>query len=94
MSLHVPSIIVEDVPSFIEAPLNVYVRMLLIHGARALLAASTRRSPSDRLRQWAKALAVKRGHNIATVALANRLARIAWTVWREDRAFIEIRAAA
>ena len=73
---------------------DVYVRMLLIHGARALLAASTRRSPSDRLRQWAKALAVKRGHNIATVALANRLARIAWTVWREDRAFIEIRAAA
>ncbi len=29
----------------------------------------------------------RRGYNIATVALANKLARVAWRVWREQRPF-------
>jgi transposase len=68
---------------------DTYLRMLLIHGARAVLASAAHRSKPDRLRQWAQDLAGRRGHNIATVALANRLARIAWAVWREERDFVE-----
>lgn len=64
---------------------DVYLRTLLIHGARSLLATTPRRTQIDPLRQWAKDLARRRGHNVATVALANRLARIAWSVWRDQR---------
>jgi transposase len=68
---------------------DVYLRMLLIHGARAVLASTAQRTHLDRLRQWAQGVARRRGHNVATVALANRLARIAWAVWREERNFVE-----
>jgi transposase len=70
---------------------DVYLRTLLVHGARsALLAAHrTQRSgrPLDRLRQWALDCERLRGHNKATVALANRLARILWATWKYERAF-------
>jgi transposase len=70
---------------------DIYVRTLLVHGARsALLAAHrTQRSgrPLDRLRQWALDCERLRGHNKATVALANRLARILWATWKHERAF-------
>lgn len=62
-----------------------YLRMLLIHGARAaLLAAHRKRSadqPVTRLQRWATDLQQQRHHNIATVALANKMARITWAVW-------------
>ncbi len=58
-----------------------YLRMLLIHGARSVLwNAKTKRDP-DPLRAWALRTQDRRGHNIATVALANKLARIVWAVW-------------
>jgi hypothetical protein len=41
----------------------------------------------DRLRRWALNCERVRGHNKATVALANRLARIVWATWRYERAF-------
>jgi transposase len=41
----------------------------------------------DRLRSWALKLERKIGHNKAAVALANKLARIAWGVWTSDRDF-------
>ena len=60
---------------------DIYLRMLLIHGARSvMLSAKTKRHP-DRLREWALRTQERRGHNVATVALANKLARIAWAVW-------------
>lgn len=60
-----------------------YLRMLLIHGARAVLChAKKAKCPNDRLRAWALERERARGHNKATVALANKLARIAWAVWR------------
>lgn len=40
------------------------------------------------LRHWAQQLALRRGRRIAVVALARRLARIAFAVWRDDRAFV------
>jgi len=66
-----------------------YLRVLLTHGARAVInaarAAQKAGRPLDRLRQWALGLADRRGHNKATVALANKLARIAWATWHHQR---------
>ena len=65
-----------------------YLRTLLIHGARAVLlaarSAQRRGSSLDRLRAWALDLQVRRGHNKAAVALANKLARIVWATWHHD----------
>jgi hypothetical protein len=40
-----------------------------------------------RLQQWAVAMATRRGHNKAAIALANKLARIIWVVWRSEQDF-------
>ena len=64
-----------------------YLRMLLIHGARSVLCHATRTAPPWRLQRWALTLARRRGHNPAAVALANKLARIAWAVWTTGTAF-------
>lgn len=69
-----------------------YLRMLLIHGARSLLchAKRTGREP-DGLRRWALGREHARGHNKAAVALANKLARIVWAVWRSERGYTAMR---
>lgn len=72
---------------------DVYLRMLLIHGARAVLWATKRRRPTDRLRVWALHVEHLRGHNKAAVALANKLARIVWAVWKNDVDYQEVTAA-
>ncbi len=73
---------------------NTYLRMLLIHGARSCLAATKRYDKKDPLSEWALQLEQRRGHNRACVALANKIARIAWKVWKEDRDYwIERQAA-
>ena len=64
-----------------------YLRTLLIHGGRSVLAAAHRTKEVDHLRGWALTVERQRGRNRAAVALANRLARIAWAVWRHDRDF-------
>lgn len=65
---------------------NTYLRTLLIHGARSALLSAKRLAksgkPLDRLQQWAIQLEQRVGHNKATVALANKLARIAWACWK------------
>ncbi len=70
---------------------DVYVRTLLIQGARSVRAAARRKQqsgkPLDALRQWAITLADRRGFNKAAVGLANKLARIVWATWKHDRAF-------
>jgi len=66
---------------------NSYVRMLLIHGARSALRAGVVSRHPDNLRVWACALAERKGHNVAAVALANKLARVCWRVWRDQRPF-------
>ena len=55
-----------------------YMRMLLIHGARAALNAA--KNKEDGRSRWVKSLATRRNKNIATVALANKNARIAWSI--------------
>ena len=67
---------------------NVYLRTLLIHGARSILAWSRREKNLDGLRVWALKIAAKRGFNKAVVAIANKMARFVWVTWRHDRAFV------
>jgi transposase len=68
-----------------------YLRMLLIHGARSALYAARRRAAADlpltQLQAWARERAREGHSNRAAVALANKLARIAWAVWYHERAF-------
>lgn len=68
-----------------------YLRMLLVHGARAVLysAAMAARAgrPLDALRAWGLRVRDKCGHNKAAVAVANKLARILWATWRRQRDF-------
>jgi transposase len=62
-----------------------YLRMLLIHGARAVIWAAERRlDPAD---SWLKRLVGRRNKNVAAVALANKNARIVWALLAHDRAF-------
>jgi transposase len=70
---------------------DVYLRCLLTHGARSVLLAAHRAAKRGkaltRLQQWALTVQAHRGHNKATVALANKLARIIWAVWSREVEF-------
>jgi len=70
---------------------DVYLRTQLIHGARAVLLAAKNAAKNgrglDRLRRWALQTEQRVGHNKATVALANKLARIIWATWKYERPF-------
>lgn len=63
-----------------------YLRWLLIQGARSIMRFASRRN--DALSRWASLLAIRRGVNIAAVALANKLARIAWALLAKNERFI------
>ena len=64
---------------------NSYLRRQLIHGARAALPYVAERDTP--LGRWAKALLERAHHNVAVVAFANKLARIAWAVLRHGERF-------
>jgi transposase len=66
---------------------DVYIRMLLAHGGRCILMHSKKKNPPDRLRAWGLEILVRRGHNKAVIALANKLARIVWAVWKHGMEF-------
>ena len=57
---------------------NCYLRKILVHGARAVVL----RSKRDRLAMgtWIMALETRAPRNVLIVAMANKLARIAWAV--------------
>ena len=57
---------------------DTYLRTLLIHGARAVVNAC--QNKTDRKSKWLQGLITRRNKNIATVALANKNARIIWAV--------------
>jgi len=61
---------------------DTYLRTLLIHGARAAL--NVCGNKEDARSKWAHGLATRRNRNIATVALANKNARIAWAVLSKE----------
>lgn len=64
---------------------NKYLRKLLIHGARAALP-TLLVSPTP-LGAWLRGLTARMHKNAAVVALANKLARMAWAVLRHDETF-------
>lgn len=57
---------------------DVYLRTLLIHGARSCVTASD--GKTDRRNRWIQDLMTRRNKNIATVAVANKNARILWAM--------------
>src|SRR5262245_47721620 len=69
---------------------DAYLRMLLVHGARAVLSRARTAMHRDRLRAWVLRLEKRVGHNKATVALANKMARSAFSVWKHDRDFTPV----
>jgi transposase len=57
-----------------------HLRTLLVHGARAVVRTAVRKK--DPRSTWVNELRERRGHNRATVAVANKNARVIWAVLR------------
>lgn len=64
---------------------DVYLRTLLIHGARAVVSQAKHRD--DPLSRWATDIAKRRHPNVAAVALANKTARMAWAMLQNDTVY-------
>ena len=64
---------------------DVYLRTLLIHGARAVIRQFERKP--DQADGWLKKLLARRNKNIAAVALAAKNARIAWALLAHERPY-------
>jgi len=68
-----------------------YLRMLLTHGARSVLRASSvaRQAgrPIDDLRHWALTVQGRTNHNKAACALANKMARICYATLRDGEPY-------
>ncbi len=60
---------------------DTYLGTLLIHGARSVLTNS--KAPSE----WVLRLAERRPKNVATAALANKIARTIWALLAPDRVY-------
>ena len=69
-----------------------YLRTLMIHGARSALRVAP--GKTDRLSRWALALAERSHPNVAAIALANKLARVAWAMLRHGTNYEPERVAA
>ena len=64
---------------------DVYLRTLLIHGARSVITAVERKP--DHADEWLKKLLARRNKNVAAVALAAKNARIAWALLARERSY-------
>lgn len=64
---------------------DLYVRKLLVHGARSVLKNVDRRE--DRYSTWAKKMRDNKGYTKGSVAVANRNARLVWAMMRSDASF-------
>jgi len=63
---------------------DVYLRTLLIHGARAVIRFAEKKAEPD---SWLRKLIARRNKNVAVVALANKNARIIWALLAKGTAF-------
>ncbi len=59
---------------------DVYLRTLMIHGARSVIARAKHKD--DRLSRWVTGIVTRRHPNVAAVALTNKTARMAWAILR------------
>lgn len=64
---------------------DTYLRTLLIHGGRAIIRCAGQKPPEPN--SWLARLLARRHKNVATVALANKNARIVWALLAHDREF-------
>ena len=71
---------------------DVYLRMLLIHGARSVQRSVHRKT--DSTSRWAASLEQRRGKNVAAVALANKMVRMAFAVLKKGEVYRDVRALA
>lgn len=72
-----------------------YLRTLLIHGARSVIRCvghkrkadqvSEAATPPTRFRDWLQSIVLRRGSNVAAVALANKNARVIWALLAHER---------
>jgi transposase len=69
-----------------------YLRKLLVHGARSVVRHA--QNKEDNLSHWINELKKRKHVNIATVALANKTARIAWAIITGDGHYDDKRVAA
>lgn len=63
---------------------DIYLRTLLIHGARSVIHWESRKPDSC---SWVSGVLKRRNKNVAAVALANKNARIVWALLAHDREF-------
>ncbi|KQO91402.1 hypothetical protein ASF32_22595 [Methylobacterium sp. Leaf91] len=64
---------------------NAYLRGLFIHGARAALASLSK--TEEAAGRWLRGLLARAHYNVVVVALAAKLARIAWATQRKGVSF-------
>ena len=64
---------------------NSYLRKLFVQGARAVMRYRTRQSPA--VSMWLSELLARTHQNVAIVALANKLLRMAWAVLCKNEAY-------
>ena len=62
-----------------------YLRSVLVHGARSVVCRA--KNKDDNLSQWINSLAKRKHHNVVTIALANKTARIAWALANSDATY-------
>ena len=64
---------------------NRYLRKQLVHGARSALSRS--KNKTDHLSRWGNQLVARRGIQKASVAMAARMARLAWILLQRNEAY-------
>ena len=62
-----------------------YLRMMLVHGARAVVTQAARRD--DPFSRWINTLRQRRGINVTVVAVANKTARVIWAMLAKGEAY-------
>jgi transposase len=65
---------------------NRYIRSLLIHGGRSVTRMVDKKH--DKLSQWVKRIKDERGYNKASVAVANKNARMLWAMMSKGDSFV------
>lgn len=69
------------------------LRVMLIHGARALIQAARRKNSQDPRSQWILKLLEKKGWNVTAVAVANRNCRVMWHLVKYQQEYQETKIA-
>ena len=64
---------------------DTYLRTLLIHGARSVVKAAAQKDDANS--RWIQAMVARRNANIATVAVANKNARVIWALLTRNETY-------